>query len=162
MGNLGKCEIKYQPIFLGLEMKINRGGIALALLLAGILAGCKGGSASIPPTLGSVNVSLTDGPGSDYDHVWVTVKAISFHTDPNQVWDGSGATWQTTTLAAPVTLDLASLTNGTLSPVVFANMNLPVGGYRQIRLFLAGFDDPQTESASAVAPSNVTYNDWVE
>src|ERR1019366_725735 len=158
MGNLGKCEIKYQPIFLGLEMKINRGGIALALLLAGILAGCKGGSSSIPPTLGSVNVSLTDGPGSDYDHVWVTVKAISFHTDPNQVWDGSGAGWQTTTLTAPVTLDLANLTNGTLSPV-FINMNLPVGGYRQIRLFLAGFDDPLTASALA---AGLIYNDQVE
>jgi hypothetical protein len=142
-------------------MKINRGGIALALLLASILAGCKGGSASTPPTLGSVNVSLTDGPGSDYDHVWVTVKAISFHTDPNQIWDSSDATWQTTTLTAPLTLDLASLTNGALNQV-FAGMSLPVGGYRQIRLFLAGFDDTLTASASAVTPTALIYNDQVD
>jgi Domain of unknown function (DUF4382) len=140
-------------------MKINRSRIASALLLAGILAGCGGGSASTPPVLGSVNVSLTDGPGSDYDHVWVTVKAISFHTDLNQVWDGSGAGWQTTTLAAPVTLDLTNLTNGALNQI-FTNMSLPVGGYRQIRLFLAGFDD--TPIPAMPIPAGLTYFDQVD
>jgi hypothetical protein len=137
-------------------MKINRSGMVLALLLAVILAGCKG-SSSTTPVMGSANVSLTDGVGSDYDHVWVTVKAISFHTDPNQPWDGS-AGWQTTTLAAPVTLDLTTLTNGALNKV-FAGMSLPVGGYRQIRLFLAGFDDTLTASAST---AGLTYNDQVD
>jgi hypothetical protein len=96
-------------------MKISLGRIVLALLLASILTGCGGGNST--PAAGTANVSLTDGPGDDYDHVWVTVKAISFHTDANQVWNSSDATWQTTTLTAPVTLDLASLTNGALNHV---------------------------------------------
>lgn len=137
-------------------MKINRSGIASVLLLASILAGCGGGSSM--PALGWVNVSLTDGPGDDYDHVWVTVKAISFHTDPNLVWNSSDATWQTTTLAAPVTLDLSNLTNGTLNQV-FTGMSLPVGSYKQIRLFMAGFDDTLTSSAQT---AGLTYNDQVD
>jgi hypothetical protein len=139
-------------------MKINRIGIAAVLLLTGILAGCGGGSTSSSGAAGTVNVALTDGPGDDYDHVWITVKAISFHTDPNLAWNINDATWRTTILPAPVTLDMANLTNGALNNV-FAGMNLPVGNYRQIRLFLAGFDDTLTASASAHA---LTYNDQVD
>ncbi len=106
-------------------------------------------------------MSLTDGPGDDYDHVWITVKAISFHTNPNQVWSSSDASWQTTILPAPVTLDLASLTNGGLDPV-FAGMHLPVGSYKQIRLFLAGDGDPLTASAQNVSPTALQYNDQVD
>lgn len=103
-------------------------------------------------------MALTDGPGDDYDHVWVTVKAISFHTDPNMVWSSSGANWQTITLPAPVTLDMANLTNGALNQV-FSGMSLPAASYRQIRIFLAGFDDALTASASA---AGLTYNDQVD
>src|SRR5512143_781875 len=140
--------------FFGGDMKIKRLAIAAAFLLAGLLAGCGGGGSSTPAT-GTVNVALTDGPGDDYDHVWVTVKAISFHTDPNAVWSSTDATWQTTTLPAPVTLDLANLTNGALNQV-FAGMKLPAGTYRQIRIFLAGFNDAPTASAVAAA---LAYND---
>ena len=139
-------------------MKINRMGIAASLLLAGILAGCGGGGTSSSTETGTVNVSLTDGPGDDYDHVWITVKAISFHTDPNLAWSPNNATWQTTMLPAPVTLDMADLTNGALNNV-FAGINLPVGNYKQIRLFLAGFDGPLTASASA---ASLIYNDQVD
>jgi hypothetical protein len=137
-------------------MKINLGRIVLALLLASILGGCGGGSSM--PALGWVNVSLTDGPSDDYDHVWVTVKAISFHTDPNQVWVSGDATWKTTILPAPVTMDLASLTNGALNQV-FAGMSLPVGSYKQIRLFMAGFDDSLTTSA---LNDGLIYNDQID
>lgn len=138
-------------------MNIRHALITVAFLLAGILAGCGGGGSGTPAT-GVVNVSLTDGPGDDYDHVWITVKAISFHTNPKQVWSSSDASWQTTTLPAPVTMDLASLTNGALNQV-FAGMNLPVGSYKQIRLFLAAYDDPLTASALT---AGLTYNDQVD
>ncbi len=138
-------------------MDIRRLGIfAAAFLLAILVAGC--GSGAPGAGSGSVNVSLTDGPGDDYDHVWVTVKAISFHTDPNATWNSSDATWRTTILPAPVTLDLTNLTNGALNQV-FSAMKLPAGSYRQIRLFLAGFNDPLTASASA---SGLVYNDQVD
>jgi hypothetical protein len=136
-------------------MKINASGIASALLFASILVGCGGGSST---PAGSVNVSLTDGPGDDYDHVWITVKAISFHTDPNLAWNSNDATWKTTTLPVPVTLDMANLTNGALNNV-FAGMSLPVGSYKQIRFFLAGFDDNLTASAQA---AGLIYNDQVD
>ena len=118
------------------------------------MAGCGSGT----PATGAANVSLTDGPGDDYDHVWITVKAISFHTNANQVWSSADASWQTTTLSAPVTLDLASLANGVLDPV-FTGINLPVGSYKQIRLFLAGYDDALTISAQN---ATLTFNDQVD
>lgn len=142
-------------------MNIIRAGIVSVLCAASLMAGCGGGgesgSAATTPT-GVVNVTLTDGPGDDYDHVWITVKAISFHTDSNIAWNRNDASWQTTTLPEPVTLDMASLTNGALNQV-FTGMNLPVGSYRQIRLFLAGFDDPLTSSANAAA---LVYNDQID
>jgi hypothetical protein len=142
------------------EMNIIRMGIISALCVTSILAGCGGGSSSTSATTptGVVNVTLTDGPGDEYDHVWITVKAISFHTDSNITWNKSDATWKTTTLATPVTLDMANLTNGALNQV-FTGMNLPVGSYKQIRLFLAGFDDALTSSASA---AGLTYNDQID
>jgi hypothetical protein len=153
--------IEYQfNQFMEREMNIIRMGIISALCVTSILAGCGGGGSSTSATTptGVVNVTLTDGPGDDYDHVWITVKAISFHTDSNITWNKSDATWKTTTLATPVTLDMANLTNGALSQV-FTGMNLPVGSYKQIRLFLAGFDDALTTSASA---AGLTYNDQID
>jgi hypothetical protein len=128
---------------------------ALAILLTGCLEGSDSSSNSVK---GVVNVSITDGPADDYDHVWVTIKAIAFHADPNITWNSYSPAWQTTTLPAPVTLDLANLSNGTLNQV-FSGMSLPVGNYKQIRLFLAGFDDTLTLSAAA---SSLLYNDQVD
>jgi hypothetical protein len=122
------------------------------------MAGCLEGGSSPSATLGTVNVSITDGPGTDYDHVWVTIKAISFHTDPDIVWNINNASWRTTTLTTPVTLDLTSLTNGTLNQV-FSGMQIPMGTYTQIRLFVAGYDEVLTASAQA---AGLAYNDQVD
>jgi hypothetical protein len=119
----------------------------------GSSSGSSGGSSSTSQS-GTVNLSLTDGPSDEFQHVWVTVTAVSFHTDPNATWSASDATWQTTTLAAPVTIDLASLNNGSLNSQVFAGLTLPAGSYQQIRLFL---DSAQsTLAASALATSDST------
>lgn len=139
--------------------------LALSSVLV-LLTACGGGGGSSAPAVtptpaadvGTVNVQITDGPGDEYDHVWVTIKSIAFHTDANQVWNAKDATWKTYTLPAPVTLDLANLTNGALN-AVFANLQLPSGSYKQIRLFMAGFDD--TLSASAQS-SGLIYNDQVD
>ncbi len=140
-------------------MKIKAIILAFELLICVLLTGClDSGGASPSASLGTVNVSITDGPGENYDHVWVTIKAISFHSDPNIVWSSSNASWRTTTLPTPVTLDLANLTNGAVNQV-FSGMQLPVGTYTQLRLFLAGFDDALTASALA---AGLAYNDQVD
>ncbi|HXY54110.1 MAG TPA: DUF4382 domain-containing protein [Nitrospirota bacterium] len=99
------------------------------------LAACGGsGSSSIGGTAsqGTVNMSVTDAPG-DYDHVYITVKDAWFNT--SDVADPRAADWHKIPLAAPVTVDLMSLSNGQMQ-AIWSNINLTVGAYRQIRLFL--------------------------
>ncbi len=56
------------------------GSMALLVSLIMLLNGCSGGGGSGGGTAtapaGAVQVSLTDAPGFDYDHVWITVKDI--------------------------------------------------------------------------------------
>ena len=142
--------------------------------MVGLLAACGGGgggssasSGGTPAnTNGTVNMSMTDGPSDTFNHVWVTVTAISFHTDPNAIWSASDATWQTTTLPAPITIDLAHLNNGLMN-TVFANMNLPAGTYKQLRFFFASDSDALAASAQATTDnetpaSPLQWNDQVE
>jgi len=139
---------------------------SLATLLALGACGGGGGSASSTPTPNGVaNVQITDGPGDEFQHVWVTVTSLAFHTSPDQVWSASDATWITKTLPAPVTLDLASLNNGTLNSTLFAGLSLPQGTYRQIRFFFDGAEAPLDASALATVDSNgaaLQWNDQVE
>jgi hypothetical protein len=152
-------------------MKVLRNLMPAAAVAAALgLAACGGGSSSpgtaggnVAPT-GVVNVQLTDGPSDEFQHVWVTVKAISFHTSPNEVWTPSDATWVKYTLPAPVTIDLTTLNNGTLDSV-FSGLSLPVGTYHQIRFFFAGADDGLTTSALDTDDSTgaaLQWNDQVE
>ncbi|MBI3804640.1 MAG: DUF4382 domain-containing protein [Nitrospirae bacterium] len=100
-------------------------------------AGGNGSSASAPPTsanpTGLMSVSFTDGPG-DYDHVWITVKEVRFHTSDASGPDEPG--WLKFPLAAPVTVDLIALGNGSAPQSIWSNLTLPVGNYQQIRLLL--------------------------
>ncbi len=135
----------------------------LVVGLSAFLAACGGGSSSSTPGASTAAVQLTDAPG-DFSHVWVTVKKIAFHSNANQVWSASDNTWQTYTLPAPVTVDLAALTNGQLQNV-FSSIQLPVGTYRQIRLFLDGPAMALDGSAQAMQDSNgnaLQWNDQVE
>ena len=135
----------------------------LVVGLSAFLAACGGGSSSSTPGASTAAVQLTDAPG-DFSHVWVTVKKIAFHSNANQVWSASDNTWQTYTLPAPVTVDLAALTNGQLQNV-FSSIQLPVGTYRQIRLFLDGPAMALDGSAQALQDSNgnaLQWNDQVE
>jgi hypothetical protein len=141
-----------------------------ALFAALTLEGCGGGGggASAPaapasPT-GTVNVQVTDGPSDEFQHVWVTITAIAFHTDPNAAWNPGDAVWQKTTLPAPVTIDLTTLNNGALN-ALFSGLSLPVGTYRQIRFFFDGAEASLDASALATRDSNgatLQWNDQVE
>ncbi len=140
--------------------------LASVLVLGACGGGGGGGSSAAPATpTGSVNVQITDGPGDEFQHVWVTVRAIAFHTSPDQVWSSADATWLTTTLPAPVTVDLTTLNNGVLNSTLFAGLNLPAGTYRQIRFFFDGAEAPLDASALATRDSNgaaLQWNDQVE
>lgn len=144
---------------------------SLLAVLVAALAGCGGGggssSGSSAPSTGNLSMQVTDGPGSDFDHVWVTIKAIAVHADADAVYGKNGsANWIVTTLASPVTVDLAQLNNGALSSVL-SNITLPVGTYHQIRLFMVGADDTLTTSALATTDGEtpaqaLQWNDQVE
>lgn len=150
---------------------------ALATIgFASLLSACGGGGgdagtstpSAVTPVAASgvVNMGVTDGPSDTFNHVWVTIKAISFHTSTDAVWNPTDATWQTTTLATPITIDLAQLNNGAMNQV-FSNLSLPVGSYKQIRFFFAGADDALTASAQAITdnqatPTPLQWNDQVE
>jgi hypothetical protein len=132
--------------------------LAVVLAAAVTLQACgrstkSSGAGSSTPS-GTLSVMVTDAPG-DFDHVYITVKNIWFHTS-----DTAGPTdvnWIKRPLAAPVTVDLISLANGNLQSV-WDSISLPVGTYQQIRLVLAGTEDPLAASAQAL---NLQYNNEV-
>lgn len=61
-------------------------------------------------------------------------------------------------LATPVTLDLLTLANGNVSQALWNNIQLPSGNYQQIRVILAGTEDPLSASAQAMS---LQYNNEV-
>ena len=132
-------------------------GLCTVITLALLLTGCGGGGGgSVTPATGVVKVSLTDAPTTEFDHVWVTVKEIRFHM--SQLCDDpADGGWLRYPLPAPVTIDLATLNNG-IWDTLWGGIVLPVGHYQQIRVILAGTDDPLTASANA---KGLTFNNQV-
>jgi hypothetical protein len=103
---------------------------------------CGGGTDSISPATaqnGTISLAITDAPGLEFDHVWITLKAVWFHT--SNAAGPQEAGWLKYPLSSPLTIDLTTLSNGTLSSAI-GNFTLPVGDYQQIRLFLASTGDP--------------------
>src|SRR5271169_6218235 len=90
-------------------------------------------SSSSGTSAGAMSLSLTDAPG-DYDHVWITVKDVWFHTNANAGTNDSA--WLKFPLVSPITIDLIALANGNISQPFWNGIQLPVGIYQQIRLFL--------------------------
>ncbi len=127
--------------------------------LAFALAGCTG--SKVQP-YGTVDVDLMDAPSIEYLHVYITVKKIAFHASPDA--GNSSAGWREFDMSAnPVTIDLAQLTNGSLYAdttadklPLFSGVALPVGTYRQIRLYLVPTEE-KTLARSAVA-KGLLYN----
>lgn len=136
-------------------------GLAAALSLALVLGGCgtgsSGGSGPTAAPSGTVSVSLTDAPGLEFDHAWITVSEIWFHTSSDA--DAVTGGWLKFPLAAPVTVDLAALANGTVSAPFWDKITLPAGNYQQIRIFLASTEDARTASAVAVG---LSFNNEVD
>lgn len=136
----------------------------LAIVLsATLLAGCGGGSSdggAGAPGAGSagLSVSLAGSAHPGVDHVWVTVSAIALHTEADRAWSSADDSWQVLTLAQPVTVDLATQTNGTVSSLLRGRA-LPPGNYAQLRLFVLAHDEPL---ASAAEQRRLLYNAQVD
>lgn len=137
-------------------MKCRRHFVWLIMLMAvATLQACgNGGSSSSNGNAGTLSVLVTDAPG-DFDHAYITVKDIWFHTSSTAGPNEAG--WIKKPLAAPVTVDLLTLANGEMKSL-WSGVPLTPGGYQQIRLFLAGTEDALTESAKIM---NLQYNNEV-
>ncbi len=137
-------------------MKFQRLLTVLSVVLVPVLFQACGNSSSSGSSgpAGSMTVSLTDAPG-DFDHVWITVNDVWIH--PSDTAGPNDAGWRKYPLSSPKTVDLLTLTNGNAQSV-WDKITLPVGDYRQIRLFLADTDDALTASAAA---AGIAYNNEV-
>ncbi len=124
-------------------------GIMIVLVIFTLHACGGGGGSSGTAQIGGVQLSATDAPG-DFDHVYITVKAVWFHLNSDAGPNDAG--WQTFTLTQPVTIDLMQLANGNMQSL-WNSIQLPAGTYRQIRLLL----EPTYPTAANPAPTGHTY-----
>lgn len=119
------------------------------LLAAAALAGCA------PKT----NVSATGNVPAAYSQVFLSVKEIWFHTSATATPED--ASWIKYPLKTPVTLDLATSVNGTLSAIT-TGLAVPIGTYAQVRLIPVDSGATLLSSASALGAAynaEVDYTD---
>jgi len=116
------------------------------LLAACSLAGCGA----------LTNVSATSNVPSQYSHVWVTVQDVKFNTSATAAPGDSS--WLDFPLTTPVSVDLATVTNGGLA-VFGSSLKIPQGNYAQMQLLLTDNAAPLGTSAQTAA---LTFNDQVE
>ncbi len=129
-------------------------GLLVIVITAFTLFACGGGGGGATAT-GVATISLTDAPG-DYEHVYITVQNIWFHTSDTAGPDDGG--WNRFPLFTPVTVDLIALSNGIIGSPIWDSIALPVGNYQQIRIVLVGTEDALTASASG---AGLKYNNEV-
>lgn len=144
--------------------------IVLALMLGGCgSSGSSTSSDSNPSGVAKASVDVTDASSADYAHVYVTVTGVAFHLSDKAGFSNYSSAkvsgWQIARLPAPMTVDLAQLTNGkTFSDFnsgnsLFSGITLPIGSYGQIRIFLSSTEDALAASAIALG---LTYNNEVQ
>ena len=92
--------------------------VVAALSVSILLSACGGSggqpaSASAAAATGTVALDVTDAPGLEYNNAWITVTGVWFHTSAD-AGTGDLTGWRRFDLPAPVTLDLAQLSNGVM------------------------------------------------
>jgi hypothetical protein len=134
---------------------------ALGILgIAGLVAGCNSGTSTSQMTqmqTGTVTVSISDPPSckhpnGDFMHVYITVRSVQAHIDPNATDSSSG--WQELApqLAnQPMQIDLFSDVQTNCVLAQLGSASLPVGSYQQIRLLLVS----NSASGSGTPSTNV-------
>jgi Domain of unknown function (DUF4382) len=136
-GEMGRCMLK---------MSRWKPGIGCLLAVSAALVGCA------PKT----NVSTTGNLPAQYSHVFLTVKEIWFNTSATAGPDDT--TWTQFPLTTPVTVDLATSLDGTLSSLT-TGLVVPIGTYAQVRLIPVDSSTALLSSASALG---ATYNSEVD
>ena len=135
-----------------------RFGVLVILLVSWIAAGCGGGSSymSMPSSaMGTIVVSISDppsckDPNGSFGHVYVTVRSVQAHIDPNATDSSSG--WQELApqlASQPMQIDLFSAPQTNCVLAQLGSASLPVGSYQQIRLLLVS----NTPGGSDAVPS---------
>lgn len=139
-------------------------GMAAACAAALLLAACGGGggsSGSDAPSSsggtgqGSLSLGLTGGAATGYTHVYVTISSVAVTADADRPWSATDSAWHVTTLAEPLTIDLAALTDGAIAQLAIGQA-LPPGTYGQLRLFVVPHDAQLSVEAKQ---QGLSYND---
>lgn len=152
--------------------------VSLTCLLPLVLLGCGGGSSGgssgstgngTVSATGKFTLTYTGGGIPGVKHAWVTVTKVVLNEDIDKTWVQGDTSWKVVTLNMPVTIDLAAANGYIVGSASGGGASVPIGTYNQIRLILAGHDEPLTTSAAAPAASGVvdsgrplTYNAQVE
>src|SRR5215470_11502276 len=131
-----------------------------ALIVAGLMAGCGGGSSSNQPAL--VNLSVSDpptcsAPNGPFSHVFVTVTDVKIHTSANAGPNDSGFIDLTPNLKnSPQQVDLlAQASTECFLAMLGSKTEIQPGTYQQVRVFLAPDNASiATSNRCSAAPGN--------
>jgi hypothetical protein len=131
---------------------------AAIFVVAGIIVSCGGNSAStsMGTAMGTVSVTVSDPPScmppnGQFMHVYVTVRSVQAHIDPNASDISSG--WQELApqlASQPMQIDLFSKPQTTCVLAQLGSASLPAGSYQQIRLLLVS----NSPNAGSALPAN--------
>lgn len=124
------------------------------LLILGLAISCGGGNPAMPQSasVGMMSVSISDPPScmppnGPFEHVYVTVRSVQAHIDPNANDNSPG--WQELApqlASQPMQVDLFSSAQTNCVLAQLGSASLPVGNYQQIRLLLVS-NNPSGGSA---------------
>ena len=120
-------------------MKVFKLACTLCLLFASlILFSCgSGGGSSSSDSTGTLSMSLTDEPASEYSAFYITINDIQVHLKGNE---DDGENWQSVaTPTLPKTFNIKDLTAGVREEIGLAD--LPVDDYTQMRLIIGDTPD---------------------
>jgi hypothetical protein len=124
---------------------LSRMTITSLLLAATLLGGC-----TVKTT-----IEVTATTPANVTNMYVTVKEVWFTSSSNATPGNND--WTKKVLSDPVTINLASLNDGTVEEI--GSLTLFSGNYAQVRLVLADIDDPLTTSADDLG---LTWNNAVQ
>lgn len=120
--------------------------------IGGLLVATAGLVGCAPKT----DVSTTANVPAAYAHVYMSVQEIWFNTNASASPDDT--TWKKFPLTTPVTVDLSTSLDGTLSSLT-TGLNVPIGTYAQVRLIPV---DATASLLSSAKDLGATYNSEVD